>query len=316
MTWLPALITGGLALLGGLSAALLSHRSVRTLATAKKDADHELAERQADAQRRLARLEHLLSDETAKATARRAYEYDALKRLYSSVRPLLFQLGELCEASNRRIDKIITGTIRLSPESTSIHTTAYRIAAPIAVVRSIRHRLTTVDLRLDPVLRNQYLVARELLFVLRNGDELSSYPPALPDLLADKAPQQHITVRQLDGLVESLVSDTPGNEGELRSFFEFERECCDDSSLTSKRVGATIHLLSQAHPHGTPVLWRALTAQRLLQIALLRLLATDDFPASPDSLPRPSEEPYASAYKETLDVANAYLQARNMPAIS
>jgi hypothetical protein len=312
MTWLPALLTGGLALLGGLTVSFLNHRSLRRLANAKVISDRHLAEQHADGQRRLARLEHLLSEESAEAGARRAYKYEALNRLYASVKPLLFQLGELCEISNRRIDKILDGTIRLSPQSTSVHTSAYHIGAPLVVVRALRQRLTTLDLRVDPMTRDQYLVARELLFVLRNGDELVRYSQPLPHLQTSEAPRQHITVRQLDGLLESLSYEDVGSARILRTYFQFENECLDASSRTAQLVGMTIDLFRQAHPEGTPVLWRGLMTQRLLQMALLHLLENDDFPAVAESLRRPSTEPYMSAFDEALAAGKAYLARRGI----
>jgi hypothetical protein len=151
MTWIPALITGGLALLGALVVALMNNHAIRAnsrrQAEDKARLDRTLAQLQADTQERLVRLDRRLSDESAEATAKRAYEYEALKRLYSTARPLLFQLGELCETSNQRLDKILMGVIKLKPDSTAVLTTTYRLMAPLVTVRALRQQLTTVDLR-------------------------------------------------------------------------------------------------------------------------------------------------------------------------
>lgn len=116
MAWLPALITGCAALLAGLFVALLNHRSVQSLAEKKNAVDKELAQQQAEQQERLKQLETSLAENLAESTAKREYEYDALKRLYISARPLMFKIGELCEDSNRRIDRLFLGSIRLDSD--------------------------------------------------------------------------------------------------------------------------------------------------------------------------------------------------------
>src|SRR4051812_40678862 len=144
MSWVPALITGGLALSAAVVVAILNNRSLRVLANDKKLTDQKLLDQQTEERRRLLKLENMLSDESATRTAKREYEYEALKRLYTVARPLLFQLGEACEVSNRRIDKLMLGVIRLHPGSSSLVTTAYRLGAPLVLVAALRRELTTI----------------------------------------------------------------------------------------------------------------------------------------------------------------------------
>jgi hypothetical protein len=229
----------------------------------------------------------------------------------------MFKIGELCEDSNRRIDKLFQGLIELDPSHHAIPTTVYRVAAPLVIVRALRQQLTTVDLRLDPVLRDQYLVARELLYALQNGRELSRCQPPVANYLAHLAdrssPMQHLTSRYMDGLLESLTRYSADGTIGLRSFFEFDQELRDQSTTTYALASPTLELFSRAHPEESPVLWRILMVHRLVQMTLLQLLEEDNFPASQDRkiLVEPTREQYKGAYCEAFDAATAYLKDRD-----
>jgi hypothetical protein len=265
------------------------------------------------AEERLKILENRLKEESDAAAAKRSYEYEARKRLYFITRPLLFQLGELCDISNRRIDKILTGIIRLRPGSSALVTTTYRLVAPLALVRLLQQQLTTVDLGLDLGLRTQYLVARELTSVLNNGWELSTlaqpieYRRTRPG--QDKEVRQHLTVRQLNGVVEALTKrDSDGNAVRLKSAIEFETECADPASQLREQCAGILHLLERATP-SSPVLWRILATHRALQSELLRLLVQEGYPQSLSAFPPPTGEPYKTAYSQAQQASEEYLQS-------
>lgn len=177
--------------------------------------------------------------------------------------------------------------------------------------------MTTVDLRLDPVLRDQYLVARELLYALQNGRELSRCQPLVVTYRAypadGSAPREHLTTRYMDGLLESLTRYSADGTIGLKSFFEFDQELGDQSTTTCALVSPTLELFSRAHPEESPVLWRIIMVHRLVQMTLLQLLEEDNFPASRDRkiLVEPTREQYKSAYFEALEAATAYLKDRD-----
>jgi hypothetical protein len=312
MAWISALITA----VAALALAVYNQRRTYLLTKDKAATDRELVRLQADQQERLKKVESQLTGDLAKESAKIAYEYDALKRLYTSARPLMFRPGELCEDSNRRIDKLMSGYIKLHPESNSIRSTTYRLTAPLVIVRTLGQRLTTIDLRVDDVLRNQYRVARELTYVLQNGNELSCYPPAFPDYLdPDKrGPRQHLTLRQFDGLIESLTRHNSDGSLDLKSNYEFEQQSSNESTETSQRIGPMLDLLGRANPD-SPVLWRALMVLRILQKRLLQLLEEDSgFPTGPydKELVEPENQPYKKAYCDAVDAATKYLKDRNL----
>lgn len=303
MEWIPALVTGGLATATAIFVGLLNIRGRRK----EQEATHE-------AGKRLKILENRLQEESDAASAKRAYEYEARKRLYTITRPLLFQLGELCETSNRRIDKILTGVIRLRPDSTALVTTTYRLVAPLALVRLLQQQLTTVDLGLDLSLRNQYLVARELISVFNNGWELSNLARPIAYRVdregQEKEPRQHLTVRQLNSVIEVLTKrDSDGNAVRLKSSIEFEDQCADPSSAVAEQCAGMFNILGKATP-SSAVLWRILATQRGLQSKLIRLLVEEGYPQNRSTFPPPTKEPYKTAYKEAQDAAEEYMQVR------
>lgn len=303
MEWIPALVTGGLAMATAIFVGVLNIRGRRK----EQEATHE-------AEKRLKILENRLKEESDAAAAKRAYEYEARKQLYAIARPLLFQLGELCEISNRRIDKILTGIIQLRPGSTALVTTTYRLVAPLALIRLLQQRLTTVDLGLDLGLRNQYLVARELTSVFNNGWELSNL--AQPIAYREdregqaKEPRQHLTVRQLNSVIEALTKrDSDGNTVRLKSSTEFENEFADPASRLREQCDGMLNVLGRGSP-SSPVLWRILATHRGLQTELIRILVQEGYPQNSSVFPPPTEEPYATAYKQAQDAADGYLQSR------
>lgn len=303
MEWIPALITGGLAMATAIAVGVLNIHD--------RGADRTAAHK---AQERLAVLENRLQEDSATAAAIRAYENEALKRLYTVARPLLFQLGELCETSNRRIDKILAGVIRLRPGSSALVTTTYRLIAPLVLIRLLQQRLTTVDLGLDKSLRNEYLVARELLSVLNNGYELSKlgrpfeYRVDRPD--GPKEPRQHLTVRYLNNVIEAMTKrNSDGNMTGLKSALEFEAQCTDPESPVAGQCAGMFELLKKAVP-SSAVLWRILATHRALQAELLRLLAQEGYPQSTSVFPPPGIEPFKTAYSDSQDAAKEYVGIR------
>jgi hypothetical protein len=298
MEWIPAAITGGLALVTAIFVNLYTNRN--------RMAEQKSAE---DARTRLALLEDRLKSQSAAEQAQQDYEYEARKRLYTVARPLLFQLGDLCETSNRRIERILTNNITppARPDSTKLVVTTYRLIAPLVLARLLQQRLTTVDLGLDADLRNQYLLAKDLLSVFANGHELASYRPA------DYAAGQHgqeLTTRHLDRTIEALTKrDGARNIVGVKSAVEFENECLDQSLPTAGQCTEIFDLFQKAAP-SSPVLWRILATHHLLQSELLGLLAAQGYPQVRPMFGPPAGEPYRSAYLEAHACAAEYVATR------
>jgi hypothetical protein len=112
---------------------------------------------------KLKRLEDELVRKREERNALRDYEYEARKRLYQELAPLLFQLNELAESALRRILALPRdahkGYIKecggwLSDEDGYfVKNTIYRLLAPLAVFKLMQRRLTLFDLALDPAIK-------------------------------------------------------------------------------------------------------------------------------------------------------------------
>jgi hypothetical protein len=309
-----AWIAGAFSLTGIAVSAFIVRWNQRKLAKLSADLDQKTNEKLADLNARLDR-------ETRVHDAELAYRFDALKRLYAEVRPLLFQLAELCESSNDRLSRILRHqwTMKEHWEQQHLITTTYRLFAPLVIVRQIQGRLTAVDLELDPKVRVQYLVARELLFTLHNGRDLASCPPEVEYRVGDglgEMPRQHLTNRYLDALIECMtVRDQPGASRLIR-YSELSEENDKPDSRTANALKKMEALLAGAGIDGRPVLWRILIAQAFLQEAIVAMIRNDDGKVTkivPDghiSRYGPKDNLHDPAYGEAVTAVESYLEQR------
>ena len=177
-----------------------------------------------------------LEDWKAGRDAEREYEYEARKRLYHELQPLLFQLREASESAYGRIANLAKASQRGDLESAQTGwlsedlyrlTTVYRLVVPAVYVRLIRGRLTSIDLNLDASLRADYEVAKLIVSTWNDGHELADSAPPV-DYNGESDPtirgleeeagraRQHLVRAQLDLAVEALIR----NEGEERRCLE------------------------------------------------------------------------------------------------
>ncbi len=119
----------------------------------------------------LARLTSELSSENDAAKAKRDYEYEARKRLYTELYPLSFQLHERSVAALHRVMNLALATREgfLAPGPVNWltgHDPYYftsvilSLITPLAVYELMTRKLTQFDLNLDANLHRQYLIAR------------------------------------------------------------------------------------------------------------------------------------------------------------
>jgi hypothetical protein len=140
-------VIGGAAVLiaAGLSMITALRERAKT-AEDNRERDDKNAERQLEVERRLASLNADIRRQADEDSAKRDYNYEALKRLYAEVNPLLFQSREYCEGSAWRIRRIVCGQI-LVADGDHLLTSAQRICAPLVVAQELQRHLTAVDLR-------------------------------------------------------------------------------------------------------------------------------------------------------------------------
>jgi hypothetical protein len=111
-----------------------------------------------------------MADLNSSRSARRDYEYDARKRLYAEIEPLLFQLFEAAEQSYNRV-KSLARTAQQGSLSTGPHnwldkdgyyltSTIYYLFLTTVVFRLIKDRMTFVDLDLDEKITTKYYLTK------------------------------------------------------------------------------------------------------------------------------------------------------------
>jgi hypothetical protein len=269
MAWVPALVTGGTALLAALVTAFFTVYTHRQAAQENKNRDKKLAK----ANESLEELKDRLTRQAAEESARRDYEYEARKRLYTQIQPLLFQLAELCNSSYERIVNLQRARVfrLLEPGSYVMLSTIYRLVSPLVIVRQIQRSLTTVDLGVDLTVRGQYLVAKEIARTLTCGQQLAEASPKLDYRWRTPAERQHIGVGELEMLVKLLtVRDA---DGVIHTMDYSDFQACYQNDDQARRVINYIQIrLAGANPLTKPVVWRTLVAQAYLQWIMMDMI--------------------------------------------
>jgi hypothetical protein len=271
---LTSVIAAGASLAGALITAILGQRIKR-----RND-------------ERLEQLKAELGESQAERNAQRDYRYEAIKRLYTDLQPLLFQLSELCDSAylhTRGLARTArNGNLGAGPESWLrdeyfLVSTVYRLLVPVAVLRLMQRRLTFVDLSVDEELGQQYRFARALAGTWNSGFDLAGKAPRLEyrphdgDAAARAAEQpavyalQHLYAGQLDQTVGCLVVQDPDAPLRHRTYGEFEDEYRNGSAR--EQMAPAVRLLSSFHPRTHPVLWRMLVVQSHLHRAIGRTFA-------------------------------------------
>ena len=108
--------------------------------------------------------------------ARREYEYEARKRLYRELEPLIFNLVEHSENAYSHIIELAnmarSGTLNVNLSMTAdskddnyyLKATIYKLLLPMAVFRLMQRSLTLYDLQLEDYFRLQYILAKCLYY--------------------------------------------------------------------------------------------------------------------------------------------------------
>jgi len=255
-----ALITGSVSLLVAVFSLTFTARTQAKTAKENSARDTELA-----------RLTASLAQQRDEEAAQRDYTYDARKRLYTEVNPLLFRLREVCPGSIWRIRRIVNEEIAVGSDYHA-RTSAQRLAGPLVLAQEIQRHMTAVDLRVDPTIKAQYIVSRELLWILHEGKAIAAAPPAIRyrGEGTPEEPRQHLTFAQLQRLVDVFTEQE--EDGARRPLKLSELE----DRKSEKDIANVLHrmetLFASASPSSTPVLWRLLIAQASLMNVLVDLV--------------------------------------------
>ena len=151
-------------------------------------------------------------------------------------------------------------------------TSTQRLVAPLVIAQELQRHLTSVDLQLDPTMKAQYIVARELLWILHEGTTIAEADPVIDYRTADghKEPRQHLTFAQLQRLVDVFTqSDTDGVRRPIKLSELGDRKGDQQVAEVLNRMKT---LFTSSSASSTPVLWRLLLAQASLMHVLIDLV--------------------------------------------
>jgi hypothetical protein len=241
--------------------------------------------------RSVERLKAKLSSEAA----RRDYEYDALKRLYTEFEPVRFQLIEASDNAISLIENLVWRTTHANIAGSVPGGSYFRLAMvyhlllPAACFRILGRRLTLTDLELSRPIHLQYLIAKEVYLSFSRDAEIAgvaglAYTPYVHDWWQKRQDNPHRYRRQglprgrLDNALDQLII-SEGNHERPLSFGEFEEKMRLHAESTgneepehfSSALGAAADFFDDFQIDGRPVLWRLLVVQYLLYSLLLKL---------------------------------------------
>lgn len=255
----------------------------RAMTSERKDYQNALLKMQGQVQEELAAVKAASDDRNSANAARRDYEYEARKRLYNEVEPILFQVYEALEESHYRV-KSLARTARknnlawLENRGYYLTSTVYKILLPAAHLRLIQRRMTFVDLGLDPHIELRYLLLK--LYVRSFTDDFN-FASLSPELTYDpnhdesgerliKAPavyaRQALVVGDLECIADLLIVKE-GDKSRAVSFGEFEGLL--SASPQNGYIQEAFSLFQAFTPEKKPVLARLLAAQACMAKLIL-----------------------------------------------
>ncbi len=242
----------------------------------------------------------------AEQTAQRDYEYEARKRVYQELQPLLFQLSDACESAYGRIQNLalvsregwLEGT---EPEKNWLRgqyyreSTIYRLLLPAVLVRLCRSKLTLVDLSVEPRLRGQFALAKLIYSTWNDGYELAKIAgygdKYHPERAGHDPTYQHVVTGQLDLAAAAITTTDASQERRPLDFGEFQRALAENGSDVSERVGVFEYLFEDFHPDRRPVLWRLLLCQAHLCRAFVKSMVVGEIVEPVDAIDLAEEGP-------------------------
>ncbi len=228
--------------------------------------------------RRLTSIQSSLQEQHDVNKARRDYEYEARKRLYTVYEPTRFQLVDLIGQALRRISMLSLAP----PEPGSLDEVAclYEIIAPAALVRMLDRNLTLADMSLEPQISVEYGFMKCAYRVLADSASISSiYSRKVHEGPINSC--EGLSPHQLDSAADALLGitadDGPGTLVDkpvrLMTFSQFSSLLSGEGDMRDQ-CGLTpvTKLLDGFTPSSRPVFWRCLVAQVLLYGCYLDLV--------------------------------------------
>jgi hypothetical protein len=232
----------------------------------------------------LARINAALAERSAERNARRDYEYDAKKRLYSEIEPLLFQLFEALEEAQYRVRSLArtsrTNNIHwLERPGSYFRSTLYKVFLPAVLLRLIQRQMTFVDLHLDETIRIRYQLLKLYVRSFTDGFDLAKLEPVLrydPNneewrkLTATEPAvykRQALVVGDLDKICEAMIVREKDFPARALTFSEFEKILTESNN--NQDVQEVVNWFIGFSPRRRPILARILIAQAVMAQLIL-----------------------------------------------
>lgn len=218
------------------------------LASSKAQLDSRLstAKSELDASLRLS-VEEYLGDKTAL----RQYNFDALKRLYTAIGPLRFQLARACDEFTARIDRIGTGK---QPYATSLNgyfgrSTLFRLLRLFAITELIERQIADADFSVDPSTVNLLRFKHQAFMCLSSSSVVLNHPNA-----EWNSQIEHVFFDTLSIVSAALIFvDPAGKPDRVMRFDEFSMFVEDESKL--ERIHPFPRLFEDFTADSKPILW-------------------------------------------------------------
>ncbi len=223
------------------------------------------------------------------AAARRAYEYEALKRLYTEVEPLLFQVESAAAGARDRALNLAraarTGALSgakhwLAEEGYYLASTLHALVRPAVYHRLLERRITSIDLGLSPTKAVVFALLREYeramgadFDLARQAPQLDYDPNADSELPIDSGGRfrQGLVAGRRDILVDAQIVREPGEPARSLNFGELERGLSESESLKAA-CAPLAAILRNFDPAARPVFWRIVLTQAVIARLLLAAL--------------------------------------------
>lgn len=281
-----ALITAAVSALISLVTLVFNPFFAGRLERTKADLVRQIESSKGDIQKDIETHRAALADDNSFAAAKRAYEYEARKRLYEQIEPLMFQLSEAAEAAHSRVvslvrtyrDDHLSGSRNwLDHEGYYLRSTVYRLILPVVFLRLIQRRMTFVDMSVDRSFHQKYNLLKMYAKAWTDDFRFARLVPSLaydPDASVSEADEVHpeIHTRQglyagvLDNIIDVLVF-SDGDGLRPKTFGEFE-DCIEGDTKARKHLKPLLDMLTGFEPNRRPVAARLFQALGVLAFCL------------------------------------------------
>lgn len=228
-----------------------------------------------------------LERDSAEENARRAYQYEAKRRIYAECEPLVLKLAQSCDYTAQRIISLTdtrrwnelratrdTKSFWMLSKSSELISLAHALLEPLALYTLLGEKTTLVDLSFDSRFEEIYWLARAAYRVHQEDYAIAAIEPALtydPVVAGwrDKRLEnpavhwwQGTTRVRLDPAVELCVHR---DAGRITTIAEFEKRYLDlydaPEDNTAKSLGVFCNPLYNFRVEDRPVYWRMLMCQ-------------------------------------------------------